>query len=146
VANIVALITTAVLSIAAAKPPVKPPEAVASSPTPGGAATGAGRALPVPSGPARGLASWYTPRPSACWDARGRHSLPRGLVAYTAHPSLPCGQMVAVSGPAGSITVPVFDHGPEGWTGRALDLSPAAFEAVAGNLWTGVVPVSWRAA
>jgi len=65
---------------------------------------------------------------------------------FTAARGLPCGTLVTVSGPAGSITVPVEDFGPESWTGRVLDLSPAAFEAVAGNLWTGVVPVAWRPA
>jgi len=65
---------------------------------------------------------------------------------FTAARGLPCGTLVTVSGPAGSITVPVEDFGPESWTGRDLDLSPAAFEAVAGNLWTGVVPVAWRPA
>ncbi|SRR6266702_7912056 len=148
-------ILTSVLSVLT-PPPVGPnpavskPDPVVSTPTPGGADVQAGRALPVSSGPSRGPtngnASWYVPRPSACWDTQGRHSLPVGLTAFIAHPSLPCGAMVTVSGPAGSVTVPVEDHGPEAWTGRALDLSPAAFEAVAGNLWTGVVPVAWRPA
>lgn len=140
-------VLTSVLSVLT--PPVPAPtapEAVASSASPGGAASQAGHALPVSSGPSRGLASWYTPRPSACWDGSGRHPLPPGLVAYTAARGLPCGTLVAVSGPSGSITVPVEDFGPEAWTGRVLDLSPAAFLAVAGGLGTGVIPVTWRAA
>jgi expansin (peptidoglycan-binding protein) len=51
--------------------------------------------------------------------------------------------MVRLSGPAGSVTVPVEDRGPKSWTGRIFDLNPAAFIAVAGNLGSGVVPVSW---
>lgn len=147
-AVIVAIITTAVAALASPPPAVSvTPEAVTShhyeegAPPPVQGSTSL-RALPG----AAGLASWYGRRPSACWDARGRHSLPAGLIAFTAHPTLPCGAMVAVSGPAGTITVPVEDHGPESWTGRALDLNPAAFLAVAGNLWTGVVPVTWRTA
>jgi hypothetical protein len=45
-ANIVVLITTAVMALGA-KPPLSTPAPVASSPTPGGATREAGRALPV---------------------------------------------------------------------------------------------------
>lgn len=106
-----------------------------------------------PSGPASeggslGVASFYGARPAKCWDARGGHALPlspdgRPLETYTAHPSLPCGTLVTVSGPAGSVTVPVEDHGP--WlAGRVLDLSPATFLAVAGSLSVGIVTVRYR--
>lgn len=149
-----ALFTTILIALSPLLQPVdpapKPPEPVVSSPTPGGAASQAGaRALPTPSTAppeSTALASWYPQRPSACWDARGRHPLPWWLVAYTASRSLPCGALVVVSGPAGSITVPVEDYGPEAWTGRDLDLSPDAFRAVAGSLSWGVVPVAWRPA
>ena len=129
-----------------AKPPLKPPDPVVSTPTPGGTARGSVGALPVssqalPESPT-GLASWYPMRPVTC-DGQ---PMPWWVKAWTAHLSLPCGSMVTVSGPAGSITVPVWDRGPEAWTGRVLDLNPAAFEAVAGNLWTGVVSVAWRPA
>jgi rare lipoprotein A (peptidoglycan hydrolase) len=147
-ATIVALITTAFAVLTA---PPAPTAAVASPQASSGTAGSLPpRDLGKSSGPDSrerpALASWYVPRPSACWDALGRHPLLPGLVAYTAHPSLPCGTLVDVSGPAGTITVPVEDHGPEAWTGRALDLSPAAFRAVAGSLSAGVVPVTWRAA
>ncbi len=158
--SLVAILTTAVLSIAALP---KPPEVKsAAAPAGGNAASGGVRSpasQPLPGAAAAppqpreqvgggrpGLASWYVPRPSACWDAQGRHSLPAGLTAFTAARGLPCGTLVTVSGPAGSITVPVFDHGPESWTGRVLDLSPAAFEAVAGSLGVGVANVAWRPA
>ena len=146
-AAIVALITTALAALTA---PPAPTAAVASPQTSSGATGSAAPGHGQPSGPDSrerpALASWYVPRPSACWDALGRHPLLPGLVAYTAEPSLPCGTLVDVSGPAGTITVPVEDHGPEAWTGRALDLSPAAFRAVAGSLSAGVIPVTWRAA
>lgn len=148
-----AFLTTILIALSPLIQPVdpapKPPEPVVSAPTPGGATTrlAAGRALPAsPPAPPESppvLASWYPQRPSACWDARGRHALPPWLVAYTASRTLPCGALVTVSGPAGTVTVPVEDYGPEAWTGRDFDLSPAAFQAVAGSLATGVVPVEW---
>jgi len=145
VTNIVVLITTAVMALGA-KPSLPVPEPVTSSPTPGGAASQVGgRALPVvPMAPPEspGLASWYGQRPVTC----DGHPVPWWVKAWTANLRLPCGTLVTVSGPAGSITVPVEDRGPEAWTGRVLDLSPAAFRAVVGNLWAGVVPVTWRAA
>lgn len=150
---LVAILTAAATSLGLVKAPaplVPPqPDPVSSTPSPGGSGPSAGdppvpASLPDPPRPS--LASWYGQRPSACWDARGRHSLPAGVIAFTAHRTLPCGTMVTVSGPAGTITIPVWDRGPEAWTGRTLDLSPAAFRAVVGNLWTGVVPVTWRAA
>lgn len=125
-----------------AKPLVSTPDPVVSTPTPGGADVQAGRALPVSSGPSRGLASWYPMRPVTCDGA----PVPSWVKAWTASLTLPCGTMVRLSGPGGSITVPVEDRGPERWTGRLFDLNPAAFIAVAGNLWSGVVPVSWQLA
>ena len=152
-----ALLTTILMALSPLLQPanaeLKTPEPVVSAPTPGGATTTVAppvRTAPVaPPAPPKStpvLASWYPQRPSACWDARGPHRLPPWLVAYTASRMLPCGALVTVSGPAGSITVPVEDYGPEEWTGRAFDLSPAAFEAVAGSLATGVVPVEWSPA
>lgn len=122
-----------------AKPPLPKPDPVASSPTSGGAVTEAGRALPVSSGPSWGLASWYPMRPVTCDGA----PVPSWVKAWTASLTLPCGTLVRLSGPGGSITVPVEDRGPQVWTGRTFDLNPAAFRAVAGNLWCGVVPVTW---
>jgi rare lipoprotein A (peptidoglycan hydrolase) len=90
-------------------------------------------------------ASWYGTRPAACYDATGRHSVPPGKL-WTANRSLPCGTLVTVTGPAGSAVVAVEDRGPYGVAGRDLDLSPAAFRAVAGPLSRGVAPVTYRAA
>jgi Lytic transglycolase len=144
-----AILTSALSVLAVPNPTLPAPGPVVSTPTPGGAAggsVGALPALPTALPGSQGLASWYPDRPWACWDASGRHPLPPGLVAFTASRGLPCGTMVTVSGPAGTITVPSEDFGPAAWTGRVLDLSPAAFEAVAGSLSAGVVGVSWRPA
>lgn len=121
------------------------PAATRTPTTPVGSA-GARYNEPAPIVASSGVASFYGDRPAKCWDARGGHALPlapdgRPLETYTAHPSLPCGTLVTVSGPAGSVTVPVEDHGPKSWTGRVLDLSPATFLAVAGSLSIGVVTV-----
>lgn len=96
-------------------------------------------------GRATTIASWYDVRPSACWDRRGRHAFPRGLRIWTAHKTLPCGTMVVVTGPSGSMTVGVWDRGPY-VAGRSLDLSAAAFRRVCGSTSRGVCRVSWRAA
>lgn len=93
----------------------------------------------------RTIASWYDDRPSACWDKRGRHAFPRGLRAWTAHKTLPCGTPVAVSGPTGSMTVRVYDRGPY-VKGRSLDLSAAVFRAVCGSTSRGVCRVTYRVA
>ncbi|HVL88878.1 MAG TPA: septal ring lytic transglycosylase RlpA family protein [Actinomycetota bacterium] len=91
------------------------------------------------------LASWYNDRPSACWDRRGRHAFPKGLTLWTAHKTLPCGTAVAVTGPAGTMTVRVYDRGPY-VAGRGLDLSAAAFRGVCGSTSRGVCRVSYRVA
>lgn len=144
-----ALLTTILMALSPLLQPAdavpKPPEPVVSSPSPGRA-----EPTPVPVRPGlvpappgtQALASWYGERPVTCDGA----PVPWWVEAWTANLTLPCGSLVRLSGPAGTITVPVFDRGPEAWTGRAFDLSPAAFEAVAGKLSEGVVPVSWRPA
>ena len=118
---------------AVAEPPGSPDATLVAPPTPRYNAGG-------PSVVA--LASWYGGRPATCDDRR----VPGNIKAWTAHRSLPCGTLVAVSGPRGSITVPVEDRGPKAWTGRDLDLSPPAFLAIAGTLAKGVVTVSYRVA
>lgn len=149
-------------------PAPKPPEPVVSSPTPGGAAAIPGaRALPAsppaPPESAQGnqsesyagggkglsttsaspaLASWYPKRPATCDGL----PVPWWVKQWTANLTLPCGSLVTLSGPAGTVTVPVEDRGPEAWTGRLFDLNPAAFGAVAGSLSTGVVAVEWSPA
>ena len=53
-----------------------------------------------------------------------------------------CGICVRVTGPMGSVTVPITDLCPECATG-ALDLSPTAFTQIA-QLSAGRVPISWQ--
>jgi len=91
------------------------------------------------------LATWYTPKPSRCWDPD--RSVPVPDVALYAAAHQPCGTTLEIRGPAGAIVVPVVDHGPNGAAaaaGHGLDLSPAAFRAVAGPLGRGVQLVSYR--
>lgn len=89
--------------------------------------------------------SWYSYPPVACYDAGRRTAVPRGITAWIASRSLPCGTLVTLTGLAGSITAPVMDRGP--WVaGRLFDASPTVFRAVAGSLRAGVVRVSWRLA
>ncbi len=73
-----------------------------------------------------GEASWY--------DALGT-----GFTA--AHPSLPFGTVVTVTdlSTGKSVQVVINDRGPFG--GRVIDLSPEAFDAIAGNLSQGVCQV-----
>jgi rare lipoprotein A (peptidoglycan hydrolase) len=93
-------------------------------------------------------ASHYAPRPGACWDPGQSTHVPQpGEEGYdprytAAH--LPCGTTLEVDGPAGSITLRVWDHGPWGDRARGLDLSPSAFLAVVGPLGIGVATVRWR--
>jgi len=53
-----------------------------------------------------------------------------------------CNRKIQVNGPRGSVEVRVVDRCP-GCPYGGLDLSPAAFKAVAGNLDVGVVHTSW---
>jgi len=87
-------------------------------------------------------ASWYGYAPTACYDARGRHRFPRGLTLWTAHKTLPCGTIVEVAYGGRVIRVAVWDRGPY-VDGRALDLSRAAFAALA-DPSMGVLSVRWR--
>ena len=92
------------------------------------------------------LATFYGQRPVACYDGARRSSLPPGLTEWAAAPDLPCGTLIEILGPLGSATVPVEDHGPNGWAraaGRGLDLTPGAFARIA-RLTAGVVPVRYR--
>jgi hypothetical protein len=95
-----------------------------------------------PALPLSGLASWYGERPDSCDGL----PLPWWVTTWTASLTLPCGSKVTVIGPAGAVTIPVWDRGPEAWTGRIFDLTPDAFRSVAGSLSVGVVPVEWRPA
>jgi expansin (peptidoglycan-binding protein) len=54
-----------------------------------------------------------------------------------------CGRKVRVTGPKGTAEVTVVDRLPSGKYGD-LDLSPAAFKLVAGDLGLGRVRVQWQ--
>jgi expansin (peptidoglycan-binding protein) len=64
---------------------------------------------------------------------------------WVANKALPCGTEIELSGPAGTITVGVWDRGPYE-PGRDLDLSRAAFLAVVGSLGPGVARMRYRVA
>jgi hypothetical protein len=101
---------------------------------------------PAPAAPpgewAATLATHYMPKPGMCWDPGKATQVPAGSIYTAAH--YRCGTTLEVSGPAGSITLQVWDHGPWGDPARGLDLSPAAFLAVVGPLGVGVATVRWR--
>ncbi|CAF3359542.1 unnamed protein product [Rotaria socialis] len=54
-----------------------------------------------------------------------------------------CNRKIEVNGPRGSIVVQLVDR-CAGCPHDGLDLSPAAFKAIAGSLSIGVVQVSWK--
>jgi rare lipoprotein A len=62
---------------------------------------------------------------------------------FTAHKTLPCGTVIEVTGPAGTVQVTVVDRGPY-YPGRDLDLGPVPFQVVAGTTTCGAVPVTYR--
>jgi rare lipoprotein A len=82
-------------------------------------------------------ASWYTAPPGAR-TADGETFNPNALTA--AHKSLPFGSVVTVTGNGRSVHVRINDRGPF-VAGRCIDLTPAAFRALA-PLSAGVVPVT----
>jgi rare lipoprotein A len=83
------------------------------------------------------IASWYG------WEA-GTHTAngdrwnPNGMTA--AHASLPFGTVVRVTYGGRSVVVTITDRGPAARLGREIDLSMAAFAALA-PLEVGLLPV-----
>jgi len=83
------------------------------------------------------IASWYG------WEA-GTHTAngerwnPNGMTA--AHRTLPFGSVVRVTYGGRSVVVTITDRGPAAWTRREIDLSMAAFAALA-PLEVGLLPV-----
>ncbi|HET7486854.1 MAG TPA: septal ring lytic transglycosylase RlpA family protein [Acidimicrobiales bacterium] len=112
-----------------------PAAAAAPPPRPDPPPAGAGPAL---SG--TGRASWYA---RGRWTASGERFDPGALT--TASRTLPFGTRLRVCrAPAGAcVEVRVNDRGPAARTGRVLDLSRAAFAAIA-SLRAGVVAVTWE--
>ncbi|MCW2928184.1 MAG: septal ring lytic transglycosylase RlpA family lipoprotein [Thermoleophilia bacterium] len=74
-----------------------------------------------------GVASMYDDSFSGEMTANGEHYDPNAFTA--AHPSLPFGTWVTVSGPGGSVAVRINDRGPF-VGGRIIDLSRAAAGAI----------------
>lgn len=67
---------------------------------------------------------------------------PRAFTA--ASPGLPMGRIVRVCAlrePVRCTTVRITDRGPAKWTGRIIDLTPAAMAAI-GGIHAGVITVS----
>lgn len=81
------------------------------------------------------LASWFSGRTGACGPLLG---------LYAASRDFKCGERVEVTYGSKSVVVTIADYGPQAWTNRAIDLSPAAFSQLA-PLSLGVIPVSIRA-
>jgi rare lipoprotein A len=88
-----------------------------------------------------GVASMYADDFSGELTANGERYDPNAFTA--AHPSLPLGSWVTVSGPGGSIAVRINDRGPYA-AGRIIDLSRAAADAIglAGGLGTVTLSIS----
>lgn len=92
----------------------------------------------VPAG-STGVASWYSGRPATC----DGHPVPSSVTGWAANRTLPCGMLVTLTGPFGSIVVPIEDRGP--WVaGRDWDLPPSVFRVLFGDLGAGTGRVTWR--
>jgi rare lipoprotein A len=90
----------------------------------------------------RGRASYYADSLAGHKTASGEPYDPHALTA--AHRSLPFGTQVEVARPDGRrVTVRINDRGPFGPSGRIIDLSRAAAEAL-GMIGDGVVQVTLR--
>lgn len=84
-------------------------------------------------------ASWYGPRHAGRLTASGERFDPSAHTA--AHRTLPFGTVLRLRCGDRYVTVRVNDRGPEAWTGRDLDLSQAAAEAL-GIVSQGVARVT----
>lgn len=158
-------------SLGARSAPAAPAESPAASPTvppvasPPAPRVHVERVPPAPAAPAPPVsaaavpsggwqattASFYGPRALTCWNPSGPVHVPQpGESGYDARYTaahLPCGTVLEVTGPAGTVSLRVWDHGPNcSCPARAVDLSPAAFLAVVGSLSAGVATVRWRVA
>ncbi|CAF1499222.1 unnamed protein product [Didymodactylos carnosus] len=107
-----------------------------------------------PSGSYRGRCTYYNVNVgyTACGTRHGDHEHIVAMNAAQFDPYTPngnpnrnslCNRKIQVNGPRGSVEVRVVDRCP-GCPSGGLDLSPAAFRKVAGNLDVGVVQVTWR--
>lgn len=89
----------------------------------------------------RGEASWYGKAFAGNRTACGDRFNPGARTL--ASRELPCGTVVTVRGPKGSVTARVNDYGPARGTGRRFDLSRKTFNS-AGNTRAGVMRVTVR--
>lgn len=90
------------------------------------------------------LATHYrTISPAKCWDP-GPHAI-KPTRLFAAMRGVPCGTLVTIRGAAGSITIPIVDHGPNcSCPERGLDASNDAFVAAVGSLSQGIGRVQWH--
>lgn len=109
------------------------PPAAAPNPRP--------QTAPPPQPTKSGKASWYGERFAGRKTASGERFNPQAMT--TAHKTLPFGTDLEVCRQGQCVEVRVTDRGPASWTGRDLDLSRAAFAALA-PLSAGVVSVTWE--
>jgi hypothetical protein len=89
-----------------------------------------------------GRATWFHPALGACGWNHGDGDMITAVSHIRFDASRPCGKKIRVKGPAGEAVVTVVDR----CTGCArddLDLSPAAFKKVIGDLGKGHDQVSW---
>lgn len=92
-------------------------------------------------GPVPMLATWYGKQYHGRKTASGARFNRHALTA--AHRTLPFGAVLEVEHEGQAVRVTVTDRGPEAWTGRDLDLSEAAFRALA-PVSVGVIAVNVR--
>jgi len=112
-----------------------------------------GQAAPI-AGSHKGRCTYYNVNVgyTACGTLHGDHEHIVALNSAQFDPHTPngnpnrnslCNRRIRVTGPRGTVDVRVVDRCP-GCPDGGLDLSPAAFNIVAGNLDVGVVQVSWK--
>lgn len=99
-----------------------------------------------------GTATWFTPATEggstgACGDKEGNNSLIVALNAkqYGSLNSVSswCGKKITITGPSGTATATVNDACPNCKYGD-LDLTPALFKKVVGDMNTGVGDITWK--
>lgn len=83
--------------------------------------------------------------PRTCWDAAGSHVLQELTLYFTAIRGLPCGTVVVITGPLGSVRAIVWDHGPNcDCPERGLDLGEEVFAETVAPLSKGIGPATWE--
>lgn len=81
--------------------------------------------------------------PAKCWDPIPHAIRPTRM--FAAMRGVPCGTLVTIQGAAGSVTIPIVDHGPNCLCPeRGLDASNDAFVAAVGPLSLGIGRIQWH--